>query len=124
VFLPGFKKNPYAYMTHADLFVLPSRWEGFGHVIAEAMACEVAVLSTRCPSGPDEIITNGKDGQLCDHSSASNLASHIQQLYEAPDIRKQYVVNALESVKKFEKKTIVRQYENLFRHLIGLEDKL
>lgn len=62
--LPGFVDNPIAYMNQADLFVLSSRWEGFGNVLVEALACGTPAVSTNCPSGPSEILQNGRYGAL------------------------------------------------------------
>jgi glycosyltransferase involved in cell wall biosynthesis len=64
VFLPGFVANPYAWMAKTDLFVLSSAWEGSPTVLVEAMACGAKVVSTNCPSGPSEILENGRWGAL------------------------------------------------------------
>lgn len=64
VSMPGFVNNPFSYMATADVFVLSSRWEGFGNVLVEAMGCGTQVVSTDCPSGPAEILENGKWGRL------------------------------------------------------------
>ena len=62
--LVGFVEDPYPWYCSADLFVLSSKWEGFGNVIVEAMECGTTVVSTDCPSGPREILCEGKYGRL------------------------------------------------------------
>lgn len=76
----GFRSNPFAHMEAADVFVLSSLWEGFGNVIVEAMAMGTAVVSTRCPHGPDEIITDGEDGILVPVGDAEALAAGMMRL--------------------------------------------
>lgn len=82
--LPGFVDNPYAWMSKADLFVLSSLNEGFGNVIVEAMACGTPVVSTDCPSGPAEILEDGKWGQLVPPSNPDLLAGAIANSLENP----------------------------------------
>ena len=74
VFLPGFVENPFAIMKQADLFVLSSAWEGLPNVLIQAMACGTPVVCTDCPSGPAEILENGKWGRLVPVGDAEELA--------------------------------------------------
>lgn len=74
VALPGFVSNPYAWMASADLFVMSSRWEGLPTVLIEAMACGAPIVSTDCPSGPAEILENGKWGRLVAVGDGAALA--------------------------------------------------
>jgi glycosyltransferase involved in cell wall biosynthesis len=62
--MPGYADNPFAYMARSAVMVLSSKWEGFGNVIVEAMACGCPVASTDCPYGPAEILDNGRYGKL------------------------------------------------------------
>ena len=64
VLFPGFVDNPFTVMKRANLFVLSSAWEGLPNVLIQAMACGTPVVSTDCPSGPAEILENGKWGRL------------------------------------------------------------
>ncbi len=74
VSLPGFVKNPFAYMDQAALFVLSSAWEGFGNVLVEAMAVGTPVVATNCKSGPEEILAGGKYGTLVAVGDVEGLA--------------------------------------------------
>ncbi|MGB3636851.1 MAG: glycosyltransferase [Rivularia sp. (in: cyanobacteria)] len=80
VSLLGFVDNPYAYMAHSAVFVLSSAWEGFGNVIAEALAVGTPVVSTNCESGPAEILANGKYGELTPVGDTKAMAEAIDRV--------------------------------------------
>ena len=85
VLLPGFVKNPYAYMKRASCFVLSSKYEGLPTVLIEAMACGCPVVATNCPSGPDEILEHGTYGALVPVGDSKALAkAMIETLENSP----------------------------------------
>ena len=73
----GFDENPFRYMRRAKLFVHSSRWEGFGNVLVEAMACGTPVVSTDSPYGPSEILEVGRWGKLTPVGDAPAMAQAI-----------------------------------------------
>lgn len=74
----GFVSNPYPYVRQADLFVLSSRWEGLPTVLIEALALGVPAVSTDCPSGPREILAEGRYGALVPVGDDEALAQVMQ----------------------------------------------
>ena len=84
VLLAGHVQNPYAYMSRSRLFVLSSRWEGSGNVLTEAMALGVPVVSTDCPSGPAEMLEEGRHGPLIPVGDPAALASAIIRTLDSP----------------------------------------
>ena len=81
--LHGFVDNPFAWMSRASLFVLSSAWEGSPGVLVEAMACGCPVVSTDCPSGPDEILAGGHYGRLVPVGDDAALANAIAETLDA-----------------------------------------
>lgn len=82
--LPGFVRNPYAFMARASVFALSSVVEGLPGVLIQAMACGCPVVSTDCPSGPSEVLDGGRHGRLVAVGDAEALASAIVDTLRSP----------------------------------------
>lgn len=87
VSLPGFVSNPYDYLAHADLFALSSDWEGLPTVLIEALALGARVVSTDCPSGPQEILDGGRYGALVPVGDSEALAGAILRSLDGEALR-------------------------------------
>jgi exopolysaccharide biosynthesis WecB/TagA/CpsF family protein len=82
----GFQADPLPWIGHADALVCPSRYEGFGNVIVEALACGTPVIACDCPHGPFEILLGGLFGRLVPVGNAPALAAAMDtQMACSPD---------------------------------------
>lgn len=114
VLFPGRINNPFPILKKSKLFVLSSRFEGFGNVLIEAMACGLPVISTDCLSGPAEIIRNGVDGILVTNEDISSLSTAMDLLMSDKQKRQQLSFNAPEGSERFSLERIIGIWENLF----------
>jgi len=80
LWLPGLVSRPAEILRRADLFVLPSRFEGFPNALLEAMACGLAAIAADCPSGPGDIIREGENGLLVPPEDPDSLSSAMRLL--------------------------------------------
>lgn len=103
---------------NSSIFVLSSRYEGFGMVLIEAMACGVPCVAFNCPYGPSDIIKNGQDGYLVEFSNTQALANSICNLIENTELRKSFGKNARKNVLRYSQDTVMRQWVDLFDSLI------
>lgn len=110
----GFQPNPHAWVLKADIFVLSSDMEGFPMAILEAMACGVPVISTDCPTGPNEIIVNGENGLLTPRGNETLLAEAMLALLKDEGLRNTFSKTGKKTAEKFNVPNILCQYEQLF----------
>ena len=102
----------------SSIFVLSSRFEGFGMVLIEAMACGLPVVSYDCPAGPDEIITDGVDGLLVPSGDVHALAEKLMTLMSDENLRKRLGQQARQTARRYEMTTIADQWTALFEKVI------
>jgi len=108
--LVGFQDNPFGWMAASDVFVSASRYEGFPNALVQAMACGLPVVSTDCPTGPREILEDGRWGRLVPVNDAEALASAIIKTLDdptPPDVRTR--------VKAYQPDQIFRQYAQILQ---------
>ena len=101
----------------SSIFLLTSRFEGFGMVLIEAMACGVPVVSFDCPWGPADIIKNGEDGFLVGYLNTTEAAEKVVQLIESPELRMKMGIRARENVQRYSRNTVMKQWIELFYSL-------
>ena len=106
VWLPGHQENPYKFMARSDVFVLSSLWEGCPNVLIEAMALGIPVVSTDCPSGPREILDNGRYGKLVPMQCPEKMATGILEYLKNP-AQREFIKKGIE---RFELKNSIEAY--------------
>lgn len=118
--LVGMVTNPYAYYLNSDIFVLSSKVEGMPNVLIKSMICGCTPVSTNCPTGPRELLGNGKYGYLAKVNNPKSLALAIEKA-----IKKKISTNFLQKkLRYFTSSYILKQYsKNLNVNLVNSNKK-
>jgi glycosyltransferase involved in cell wall biosynthesis len=114
----GFKKNPYPYLLKSNLLVHTSNFEGLPNVLIEAMSLGVPIISTNSPSGPKEILLNGKAGFLIERNDHESLSKKISLFLRKPDIFLKKKSLYKQSLKRFLPKKNLKKYMNIIKNLV------
>jgi glycosyltransferase involved in cell wall biosynthesis len=118
VHLPGLVTNVTDYLRQADLFVMPSRIEGFPMALCEAMACGLPVLAADCLSGPRDIIDDGVNGVLVQTEDVDALATKLDELMADPAKRQQLAHNAPQVLDRFGLEQVMRMWTDAIERAI------
>ncbi len=121
VFMPGIVKNIDAHLREADIFILPSRFEGFPITLCEAMACGVPVIASNCLSGPREIIHNGTDGMLVAPESVSALVTGLKQLMSDPGKRQYFSHHAPKVLDRFGVEPVMTIWQRAIEQVLATD---
>ena len=112
--LYGSTPNIKAEFLNSSLFAFSSRFEGFGMVLIEAMACGLPVVSFDCPCGPSSIISNGEDGLLVENGNISQFSDALVKMINDTEGRKLMARNAVQNVQRYNIENIAQYWKRLF----------
>lgn len=116
--LNGKTKDIEREYVNSSLFVFSSRFEGFGMVLVEAMACGLPVVSFDCPCGPKDIIKDGEDGLLVETGNVSALAEGLISLINNSERRMAMSIAAQHNSQRFNIDNIAQQWKCLFDEIV------
>jgi GalNAc-alpha-(1->4)-GalNAc-alpha-(1->3)-diNAcBac-PP-undecaprenol alpha-1,4-N-acetyl-D-galactosaminyltransferase len=119
IFMPGVSKNPHGVLRHADLYVAPSRIEGFPCALGEAMALGLAVIATEYHPGVRDLIRTPADGVLVPSDDADALAAAMADLMDDPQRRAGMGESAVAAIGRFGVDAIMTRWERLVLQAIG-----
>ncbi len=110
----GFKENPFAYLARCDLFVLSSLYEGLPSTLIEAMALGLPVISTRCPTGPEEIIEDERSGLLVPVADSKAIAEAIVRVLQDKDLNMRLRIEGKKRAEDFSLENMVTKFAEIF----------
>jgi len=116
VSLAGFQANPWKYIAKADVFLLTSRYEGFGNVLIEAMALAVPVVAT-ASAGTRDIVDHGVDGLLVDSHTPEAVTAALRRVLENRDLRASLSSQAAASAEQFSAPRVIARYDRVLKQV-------
>ena len=115
--LNGSTSDIKAEYLNSSLFVFSSRFEGFGMVLIEAMACGLPVISYDCPCGPKDIVRHNEDGLLVPSGSIGSLAKAMGKMMCDVNLRQQMAKAAVNNVQRYKLDSVCQHWLSLFERI-------
>ena len=114
--LKGNTSNIREKFLDSSIYVMSSRYEGFGLVLIEAEHCGLPLVSFKCHCGPSDIISHGENGFLCGINNINEMANYIVKLIEDKELRKKIGKKAREDSYKYLEEKIMKQWQDLYEN--------
>ena len=116
-FYPAIKNIEDKYKA-SSIYLMTSRFEGFGMVLIEAMSFGVPCISFDCPYGPSDIISDNVDGFIVENGNINEFANKLMYLIEDENRRLEFGSKALENIKRFDIENIANKWKFLFESMV------
>lgn len=115
--LMGNTSNIKEKFLESSIYVMSSRYEGFGLVLIEAEHCGLPLISFKCHCGPSDIISHGENGFLCEVNNINEMANYIIKLIENKELRIKIGKKAREDSYKYLEENIMKQWKELYESI-------
>ena len=114
----NYQKNPFPYLKKSNLFVLSSKYEGLPNVLLEALTLKKFIISSNCPTGPSEILDNGKTGLLFKVGDYKELAKRIMFFHSNKKMCNKMMLIGNKRLKRFDHNLNLIKYFNLIKNYL------
>ncbi|UIR56303.1 glycosyltransferase [Sphingobacterium sp. SRCM116780] len=115
IFLKGFTKTPIQKLREADIFIFPSKYEGFPLSLTEAMSVGLPTLGFKNCSGVNELIKHGENGFLAEDTE--EMGRFLEKLMKDATLRDQLGRNAKKSVVEFDEEKVIEEWEQFIHEI-------
>ena len=114
----NYHKNPYPFIKKSDLFILSSKYEGLPNVLLEAQVLKKPIISSDCPTGPKEILENGRYGLIFKNDNYKDLLKKIKHFLKNKKKHQKKTTKAKKNLSKYDLKRNLKKYTHIINKYI------